>query len=144
MNEFWLWPSCTSPQALFSFCLFCNTSILQLTPNIIVSLSFSVGSHKETNTGQSDPKQLRKEGPSVGTILEEPFFQTKHKSKDLRLVTPMTEFQVRLGFCENRFLFFFSLKSKLLQSSSSYLVYCTKDFRQLDFRWASSISPESS
>lgn len=131
------------PQALFSFC-FCNTSIPQLTPNITVSLSFSVGSHKDTNTGQSDPKQMRKEDPSGGTVLEEPFFQTKHKSKDLRLVTPMTEFQVRLGLCEIGFLFFFSLKSKLLQSSSSYLVYCMKDFRQLDFRWASSISPESS
>lgn len=28
-------------------------------------LSFSVGSHKDTNAGQSDPKQMRKEDPIV-------------------------------------------------------------------------------
>lgn len=90
---------------------------------------------------------MRKEDPSGGTILEEPFFQTKHKSKDLRLATPMADIQVRPGLCEIVFLFFLfilSLKSMLLQSPSSYLAYCTKDFGQLDFRWASSISPECS
>lgn len=38
-------------------------------PIITVSLSFSVGSHKDTNAGQSDPKQMRKVDPSGGTIL---------------------------------------------------------------------------
>lgn len=84
------------------------------TPRIPVSLSFSVDSHKDTNAGQSDPIQMRKEDGSGGTILEEPFFQTKHKSKDLRLVTPMTDSQVRLGLCEIGFSFFLSLKSMLL------------------------------
>jgi len=51
-------------------------------PHITVSLSFSVVSHGDTNAGQSDPKQMRKEDPSGGT-----FFQTEHKSKDLKLAT---------------------------------------------------------
>lgn len=72
----------------------------QATSNITVSLSFSVVSQKDANAGQSDPKQMRKEDPGGGIILEEPFFQTKHKSKDLGLVTPMTDSQVRLGLCE--------------------------------------------
>lgn len=136
------------PLALYSHSVcFSNpphTPHTHTTPNITVSLSFSVGSHKDTNAGQSDPKQMRKEDPSEGTIPEEPFFQTKHKSNNLRLVTPMNDFQARLGLSEIDFLFFLSLKSTLLQSPSSYLVYCTKDFGQLDFRWASSISPECS
>lgn len=42
---------------------------LQITPNITVSLSFSAGSHKDTNACQSDPKQKRKEDPSGGTLF---------------------------------------------------------------------------
>lgn len=129
------------PLALYSPSV-CFSSIRP--PHTTVSLSFSVGSHKDKNAGQSDPKQMNKKDPSGGTTLEEPFFQTKHKSNDRRLVTPVNDFQVRLGLCEIGFLFFLSLKSMLLQSPSSYLAYCSKDFGQLDFRWASSISPECS
>ena len=135
------------PLALYSPSV-CFSSSPPLPPcpptHITVSLSFSVGSHKDKNAGQSDPKQMNKKYPSGGTTLEEPFFQTKHKSNDHRLVTPVNDFQVRLGLCEIGFLFFLSLKSMLLQSPSSYLAYCSKDFGQLDFRWASSISPECS
>lgn len=70
------------PVALFSpsVCISCSP-IPQPIPDITVSLSFSVGSHKDTNAGQSDPKQMRKEDPSGGTILEEPLFHMKQKSK---------------------------------------------------------------
>lgn len=51
-----------------SVCISCSP-IPQPIPNITVSLSFSVGSNKDTNAGQSDPEKMRKEYPSGGTIL---------------------------------------------------------------------------
>lgn len=58
------------PLALYSPSVcFSSTLTPQPTPNITVSLSFSVDSHKDTNAGQSDPEQMRKEDPSGGTIL---------------------------------------------------------------------------
>lgn len=110
----------TSPCTLFSLCLF-----LQLTkchPNITVSLSFSVVKHR--NPGQSDLKVRSFWRSQSGRTI----FSTEHISKIL-------------DYC---FLFFLSPKSIVLQSLSSYLGYCMKDFRQLDFWWASSNSQECS